>query len=152
MSRARELRRGGRLTRALQADHHDDRRRNGAELEPFAPLAEHDGELVVDDLDELLARRNGAQLRDADRLLLDALEELARQLEVDVGLEQDAANLPQAFLDVGFGQDAATAQARKGRFEFLGQLVEHRPGKIASRSAKLLLAISFWLLYLQTWR
>ena len=116
---ARELGGGGRLTGALQADHHDDGRRNGAELEPLAPLAEHRGELVVDDLDELLAGRNGAQLRDADGLLLDALEELARELEVDVGLEQDATDLAEPFFDVGFGEDAATAQAREGRFEFL---------------------------------
>ena len=53
---ARELGGGGRLARALQPDQHDDRRRDGAELEPLAPLAEHRGELVVDDLDELLRR------------------------------------------------------------------------------------------------
>ena len=84
-----------------------------AELEPFAPLAEHRGELVVDDLDELLAGRDRPELRDADGLLLDALEELARQLEVDVGLEQDAAHLAQPFLDVGFGEDAAAAEPRE---------------------------------------
>ncbi len=123
---ARELRRGGRLSGTLQPDHHHDGRRHGAELESLAPLAEHGGELVVDDLDELLAGRDGAQLRDADRLLLDALEELARELEVDVGLEEDATDFAQPFLDVGFGEDAAAAQPREGRFEFLGKLVEHR--------------------------
>ena len=48
---------------------------------------------------------------DADGLLLDALEELAGELEVDVGLEQDAAHLAQPFLDVGLGEDAASAEA-----------------------------------------
>ena len=108
---ARELGGGRRLTGTLKSDHHDDRRRHGAELEPLAPLAEHRRELVVDDLDELLAGRDGAQLRDADRLLLDALEELARQLEVDVGLEQDAAHLAKPLFDVGFSEDAAAAEA-----------------------------------------
>ena len=56
---------------------------------------------------------------DADRLLLDALEELARELEVDVGLEEDAADFAQAFFDVGFGEDAAAAEARERGFEFL---------------------------------
>ena len=93
--------------------------RHRAELEPLAPLAEHRGQLVVDDLDELLGRRDGLELRDADRLLLDPLEELAGQREVDVGLEEDAAYLAQPFLDVGFGEDAAAAQAREGGFEFL---------------------------------
>ena len=112
---ARELGGGGRLSGALQPDHHDDGRRDGAELEPLAPLAEHGGELVVDDLDELLRGRDGAQLRDADGLLLDALEELARELEVDVGLEEDAAHFAQPFLDVGFGENAAPAEAGEGR-------------------------------------
>ena len=53
--------------------------------------------------------------RNADGLLLDALEELARELEVDVGLEQDAAHLAQPFLDVGFGENAAAAEARERR-------------------------------------
>ena len=56
---------------------------------------------------------------DADGLLLDALEELAREREVDVGLEEDAPHFAQPFLDVGFGEDAAAAQAGEGRFEFL---------------------------------
>ena len=126
----RELGGGRRLAGTLQSDHHDHGRRDGAELESLATLAEHGRELVVDDLDELLAGRDGAQLRDAHGLFLDALEELAGELKVDVGLEQDAAHLAEAFFDVGFGEDAAAAEARKGRFEFFGQLVEHRLGKI----------------------
>ena len=125
-----ELRRGGRFSRALEADHHDDGGRHGAQLEPLATLAEHGRELVVDDFDELLSGRDGAELTDADGFLLDALEELARQLKIHVGLEQHATHFPKAVFDVGFGQNAATAQPRKRRFEFLGQLVEHRPGKI----------------------
>jgi hypothetical protein len=82
----------------LEADHHDDRRRNRAELETLTLLAEHRGELVVDDLDELLARRDGAKLRDADGFLLDTFEELTRQLEVDVGLEQNATDLAKPSL------------------------------------------------------
>jgi len=102
----------------LQADHHDHGRRDGAELEPLATFAEHRGELVVDDFDQLLAGRHRAKLRDADGFFLDALEKFARELEVDVGLEQHATHFTEAFFDVGFGENAATAQARKGRFEF----------------------------------
>jgi hypothetical protein len=40
-----------------------------------------------------LSGRHGAQLRDANGLLLYALEELAGELEVDVSLEEDAADL-----------------------------------------------------------
>src|SRR5947209_1762820 len=79
----------------------------------FAALAEHRRELVIDDLDELLRRRDGAQLRDADGLLLDALEKFARELEVDVGLEEDAPDLAQSLFNVGFVEDAASTQPRK---------------------------------------
>ena len=122
----RELRGGCRLSRSLKPDHHHDRRRDGAELESLARLAEHGGELVVDDLDELLAGRDGAELRDADRFLFDALEELARELEVDVGLEEHAADLAQPLFDVGFGEDAPASQPGKRGLQFFGKLVEHR--------------------------
>ena len=81
----------------------------------------------MDDLHQLLRGRDRAKLRDADGLLLDALEELACQLEVDVGLEQHATDLTKPILDVGFGQDSAPAQAGKGGLEFFAELIEHSP-------------------------
>src|SRR5205823_5630480 len=123
----RELRGGRGFPRTLQTNHHDDGGRNAAQLESFAPLAEHGGELVIDDLDELLRGRDGAQLRDADGLLLDALEKFARELEVDVGLEEDAPDFTQSFFDIGFVEDAASTQTRKRRLEFFTELVKHNP-------------------------
>src|SRR5437899_2120825 len=52
-----------------------------------ASFSQHRGELVVDDLHQLLRRRDGAQLRHAERPFFDALEEFPGQLKVDVGLE-----------------------------------------------------------------
>jgi hypothetical protein len=116
---ARELGRRGRLAGALQTDHHDDGRGHRAQLQSLATLAEHGGELVVDDLHQLLGRRDSAELRDSDGLLLDAFEELAGQREVNVRLEEDAAHFAQPLLDVRFGEDAAAAQPREGGLEFL---------------------------------
>ena len=124
---AGELRRGRRFSGTLQAHHHHDSRGHGAELERLAALAEHDGELVVHDLDELLCGRDGAQLCDTDCFFFNSLEELARELEVDVGFKEDAPHLAQCFLDVGFIENAPPAQAREGGFEFLAQLIEHSP-------------------------
>ena len=62
---------------------------------------------------------------DADGFLLDPFEELAGELEVDVGFEQDATDLAQPFLDVGVGENAASAQARERGFQLGTQLVEH---------------------------
>jgi len=122
---ARQLAGGRRLTRPLQPDHHHHRGRNRAELEAFAPFAEHCGELVEDDLDQLLRRRDRLELRHADGLLFDPLEKLARELKVDVGLEEDAAHLTQPLLDVGIGEDPAPAQAGESLLQLLAQLVEH---------------------------
>src|SRR5687768_2770171 len=122
---ARQLGRRGRFPGALQADHHDDGRRHRAQLQTLASLAQHRGELVVDDLHQLLGGRYGLELRDADRLLLDALEELARQREVDVRLQEDATHLAEALLDVSLSENAASTKARKSGLEFFGKLVEH---------------------------
>ena len=52
-----ELGGGGGLARALQADHQDRRRRAvDAQLPGLAFAAQHVDQLVVDDLDDLLAR------------------------------------------------------------------------------------------------
>src|SRR5438874_1391771 len=124
---ARELGGRCRLSGALQANHHDDGRRHGAELERFTTFAEHRRELVIDDLDELLSWRNGAQLRDADRLLLDPFQEFTGELKVDIGLEEDTADLAESFLYIGFIEDPTSAESRERRLEFFTELVEHSP-------------------------
>ena len=88
-----ELGGGRRLARALQADHHDHRRRGDGEVEPGLLGAEHLDQSVVDDLDDLLARRDRAQHLLADRLLGGAVDELADDRQRDVGLEQSDADL-----------------------------------------------------------
>jgi hypothetical protein len=72
----------------------------------------------------LLSRRHGAQLRDAERLLLDSLQEMARELEADVRLEKDATDFAQSLLDVGFGEDATPAKAGERSLELFTELVK----------------------------
>ena len=55
------------------------------------------------------------------------LEEFPRQLEVHVGLEEDATHLAEAILDVGLAQDTATTKSRENPFQIFGELLEHRP-------------------------
>ena len=126
---ARELGSGGGFSRALQPNHHDDGRRHATQLERLTTLAEHCRELVVDNLDELLRRRDGVQLRDADGLLLDPLQKFAGELKVDIGLEEDTAYLAESFLDVGFVEDSTAAKSRERGLEFFTELVEHSPEK-----------------------
>ena len=79
----------------------------------------------MDDLHQLLPWRDRGQRVDAGRFLLDALQELARQLEVDVGLQQHPTDLAQALLYVGFGKNTAATQAGERGFELFAQVLEH---------------------------
>ena len=114
-----ELAGRGRLTRPLQANHHDDRRRQRAHLEPLAPFAKHGGELIVDDFHQLLSWLDRLDLQHADGLLLYPFEELTGEREVHVGFEEDAAYLAQPFLDVGIGENATSAKLRENVPEFV---------------------------------
>ncbi len=106
----RELRRCRRLARALQPGHQDHRRSLRGE-DQIPPGAAHQlGELLVDHLDHHLARIEALEHPGADGLLTDAGDEVLRDLEVDVGLEQREADLPHRLVDVGLAQLATRAQ------------------------------------------
>ncbi len=70
-------------------------------------MAPHQGgQLLVDDLDDLLARIELLVQLLADRPLLDGARELLDDLEVDVRLEQRETDLADRLGDVLFGQRA----------------------------------------------
>ena len=69
----------GRLARALEAGHEHDRRRPGGVGDLEALAAEEGGQLLVDDLDDLLARAQRLRQLQTDGLLLDAGDDLARR-------------------------------------------------------------------------
>ena len=121
----RELRRRGRLARALEAGEQDHRRRPARERELRAPLPHQLGQLLVDDLHDLLAGRQALQHLGAERACLHAHEELLDDLEVDVGLEQREADLAQRLVEILLGEDPAVAQARENALELVGERVEH---------------------------
>ncbi len=79
----------------------------------------------MDDLHDLLAGRDGLEDRLADRPLLDALDELARDSEVHVGLEQDSPHLPQSLSDHGLGEHTPLPETAEDRVQLLAQLIEH---------------------------
>ncbi len=133
---ARELGRGRRLSRALEADHHDAGRLASVRPDHGLALVGHQGDqLVVADLDELirgahlvqLAGRLHAGANDlAERLLFDAREERLDDAELDVRLEQRQADFAQRRLDVGVGQLGQTCQTVACLPEPLGKCIEHR--------------------------
>ena len=106
---AGELRGRRGLARALQADERDDGRIAGEAERPVARAEERD-ELLVDDLDDLLAGGEALQDLRADRPLADAGDEVLDDLEVDVGLEQRKPDLAHRGVDVGLADAAAAGQ------------------------------------------
>jgi hypothetical protein len=125
LEQLRQLGGGGRLTGALQAGHQDHRRRARREAQPGRGAAHQRGQLLVDDLDDLLARVELALDLDPERALLDRARELLDDLEVDIGLEQREADLAHRPGDVLLGQGAALAHAGERALELLGKGVEH---------------------------
>ena len=109
----RELGGGRRLARALEADERDDGRAADEAERPVARRQER-GELLVDDLHDLLAGGQALEDLGADRTLAHAGDEVLDDLEVDVGLEQGEADLAHRGVDVGLGHAAATGQPGKG--------------------------------------
>ena len=105
-----------------------DRRRR-VEVEPVGPArlaaAEHLDEVVVDDLDDHLARRDRAQHLLPDRLLAHPADEIAHDRQRDIGFEQRDADLAQRRADIVLGQRAAPAQPVEDVAEAVAQAVEH---------------------------
>ena len=122
----REFAGGGGLAGALQADQQDRHRRGGVEVDRdgagTAQLLDH---LVVDDLDDLLAGRDGLQDLDADGAVADLGDEVAHHGQGDVGVQQREADFPQRLGDVHFVQRAPAAQAVEDAVELVGQSLEH---------------------------
>ena len=115
---------GRRLARALEADEQDDRR---VALEVERPVAgrQERGELVVDDLDDLLAGGQALEDVGADRPLPDPRDEVLDDLEVDVSLEQGEPDLAHRDIDVGLADAAAAGQVGERRAKAVTECIEH---------------------------
>ena len=87
--------------------------------------AERLDQRIVDDLDDHLARRDRAQHFLADRFLGDLVDEIARDRQRDVGLEQGDAHLAHRRAHVGLAERAAPAKPVEYAAEPIAQSVEH---------------------------
>ena len=139
----RELPARRRLAAALKPRHEDHgrRRRSSRDL-PRVRAAEKRDQLVVDDLHDELVGLQALQHLLADGLLRDALDELLRDLEVNVGLEEGLPHLAEPFLDVRLGEAALSPEVPEGVRETRADAFEHdrsvsargREGKRARRA------------------
>jgi len=111
----RELPGVRRLARTLQPDQDVHGRRSVAVGQARRRAAHQLDELVVDELDDRLRRRERGQDVRTDGLLFDAVDELFRDRQRDVGLEQRDADFTQYFSDVRLGESAAIRQPVEDR-------------------------------------
>ena len=95
---ASELAGRRRLARTLQSEQQHDARRRRVFLQAAFGVAKQRQQLVADDLDDLLARRQALEDRLVHRLVADAVDERLDDLEVDVGFEQRQPDLAQRRL------------------------------------------------------
>ena len=109
----------------------------GAVGQAVPAAAEQLDQLVVHDLDDLLARRERLEHVLPDGLLADAVDEALDDLEVDVGLEQRHAHLAQRLLDVVLGQPAAAAEPVEDGLQSRAQGVEHWKDEVYATTRKI---------------
>ena len=113
------------LTGTLQAHEHDDIGNAVAKDELALGGAEHLGELVEHDLDDVLCRRQRLHDLGGHATLLGLGDELLDDLEVDVGLEQRHANVAHGRSNIGLGQLTLATQAVKCVVEAIAQRIKH---------------------------
>src|SRR6185295_6007569 len=113
------------LARALQAHHQDHDGRDGVEVEVGDGAAQHLDQVIVDDLDDHLARRDRADDVGADRLGADPVDELADDRQGHVGFEEGRADLAQGRVDIGLGERTAPAKLVEYVTQTFAQTLEH---------------------------
>ena len=109
----------GRLAGALEAGHHDDRRRGARGGEVLLRAAEDGGELFLNDVDDGLGRRHAFEGAWFEGARLHLGDELADDLEVDVGFEQRDAHLAQRLVDILLAEPPAPSQLLKDAAKFV---------------------------------
>src|SRR5213593_4756921 len=123
---ARELGGGGRLARAVETDEHDDDGRRPAEVERRGRAAERLDQLAVDQLDEVLLRREAAEHLLAEGVAFDRLDEVADDADVDVGLEKREPHVAERVFDVALRDPPLALQLAEERVELLAEGFEHQ--------------------------
>src|SRR5581483_7811400 len=123
----RELAGGRRLARALEAREQDHRRRPAGKRELRVAAPHRRGQLLVDDLHDLLAGREALQHVLPERAFAHARDEVLDDREVDVRLEERETDLAHRLRDRLLVEPAALAEVAEGRLELVAERVEHAP-------------------------
>ncbi len=96
-----------------------------ANVELRARGSEQRGQLLVDDLHDLLAGRQAREHLLADGALAHGGDERLDHAEVDVGLEQGEPDLAHRPIDVFLAQGSTRAQVAQRGLQLVGKRLEH---------------------------
>ena len=131
----RQLARQRGLTGALQTGQHHHGRRRLRECQLPGLPAEDGDEFLVDDLDDLLRRVEGAGYLRTLGPVFDSTDERTDHRQRNVGLEQCQPDFAGGGVDVGVGQPAFAAKSLQGAGEPIGQRFKHAAQPNGNRSA-----------------
>ena len=101
------------LARTLQPDHHDDRGRGNVQIKLCRFAAQHFNQRIIDDLDDLLPRRDRLEHLRSNRLGRHTVHERADDWQSNVGLKQGNPYFAHGGAHVCLVQGTASAQAIK---------------------------------------
>ena len=109
---------------AMQADHQHTSRTT-LELKFRIGAAKEFDEFVMDDFDDLLAGMNALDDFLADGFAFDAFDEIASDLEIDVGVQQRQPHFPQRVGRICLRDPSQSAQVAKRVLKLAADRVEH---------------------------
>src|SRR5205807_3180229 len=121
----RELAGGRGLPGPVQTHEEEHRGRVRGEPQGMVDGAQETGELAEHDLDDLLTGREALPHLLADRGLADAIDELPRDLEVDVGFEQGQPDLAERLVHVLGPEPASSSKPGQDPGEAALELFKH---------------------------
>ena len=84
----------------------------------------------MNDLDDLLAGLNALDDFLAEGFGFNAIDEIAGNLEIDIGFQQSQTDFTERITDVGLGDFAETSQVAEAVLQLAGQGIEH-PDKLS---------------------
>ena len=115
----------GGLARALQTGQQDHHRGAMVEAQLSGLLSQDPNQLLIDHLDQDLARRKTGAYLTAYRPLPHLIDERFDHRQGNVRVQQRGTHLTQGLLDIFIGQPRLAAQLHQGSIEALGQILEH---------------------------
>ena len=123
----------GRLARALETHHHNDRGRVGGHVQPLAAAAHECGQLLVDDLDDLLGRCETLQHIRAHSPLRDLRHKVLDHTVAHIRVQKGQADLPHGLLDISLRDAALAPQPPERGVQFFRKALKcHRIDSLSS--------------------